>query len=312
MSISEVFSMLGGLALFLYGMKMLRGHLEQAASGRLPGLLRHLTGTPILGFLTGIGITAAVQSSTAVMVLLIGFADAGIMPLMQAVWVILGANIGTTVTGQLTALEIKGIAPLFAFVGMLLFFSKKERNQRIGGILSGLGIMFIGLAMVETAMQPLGKSRLFCSLLTRCTNPLTGILAGTVFTALLQSSTASVGILQALANNGLVDIRQSLYIVCGQNMGTCFTALLVAGRASVNARRTAVLHLLINALGTMLFLFLSLLVPLPDWLEQLAPESPAHQIANTHTIFNVVTSLVLLPFGGGLVKVVSFFVPERQ
>ncbi len=312
MTISDFFSLLGGLGLFLYGMKMMRGHLEQAASGRMPDLLKRLTGTSLRGFLAGTGITAAVQSSTAVMVLLIGFADAGIMTLTQTVWVILGANIGTTVTAQLTALNIKGIAPLFAFVGILLLFSKKERNQCVGGILSGLGIMFIGLAMVETSVRPLGDSRYFCALLTECQNPLTGILAGTVFTALLQSSTASVAILQTLANNGLVGIRQSIYIVFGQNMGTCFTALLAAGGASLNAKRTAVLHLLVNILGTALFLILGFLLPFPRWMEQLAPHEPARQIANVHTIFNVVTSLALLPFGGMLVKAVSVLVPEKR
>ncbi len=312
MSISDVFSMLGGLALFLYGMRMMREYLELAAEGKLPGMLKRLTGRPLPGFLAGTGITAVVQSSTAVMVLLIGFADAGIVTLTQTVWVILGANIGTTVTSQLTALNIKGISPLFAFAGLLLLTSKKERNQRAGGILSGLGIMFIGLSMVETSMRPLGGSRLFCSLLTRCGNPLTGILAGTVFTALLQSSTASVGILQALANNGLVDIRQSIFIVFGQNIGTCFTALLAAGGASVNAKRTAVLHLLINLLGTVLFLLLGILLPFSDWMEHLAPGQPARQIANVHTIFNVATSLVLLPFGGLLVKIAGMVVPEQS
>ena len=311
MTISDFCSMLGGLALFLYGMRMMREHLEQTASGRLPKLLQRLTRTPLSGFLAGIGITAAVQSSTAVMVLLIGFVDAGIMSLTRTVWVILGANIGTTVTSQLTAFDIKGISPLFTFTGLLLLFSRKERYQRAGGVLGGLGIMFTGLAMVETSLRPLGESRLFCSLLIRCGDPLTGILAGTIVTALLQSSTASVGILQALAGNGLVGIRQSMYIVFGQNMGTCFTALLAAGGASVNARRTAVLHLLINILGAILFLLLGVFLPLPAWMEQLAPQSPARQIANIHTIFNVVTSLALLPFGGLLVRIAGIAVPER-
>ena len=328
MTISDFFSLLGGLGFFLYGMRMLREHLEAAAGTAMEKLLRRLTKTPLRGFLAGIGITAAVQSSTAVMVLLVGFVDSGFLSFSKTVWVILGANIGTTVTSQLTALDLGVLAPLLAFMGILmLLFSKKEkascghtfmpsgRSKEIlclGGVLSGFGMMFMGVSMVETAMEPLGESEGFLSLLTKCQNPLTGILAGTIFTALLQSSTASVGILQMLAKSGLIGMKQSIYIVFGQNMGTCFTALLASAGTSINARRTAALHLLINVLGTLVFLVLCQALPIVLWVEKLAPYDPARQIAHVHTLFNVVSSLAFMPLGGFLVKWTERLIPEKK
>lgn len=313
MTISDFFSLLGGLGFFMYGMTMMRTHLEAAAGDAMPRLLKRLTRTPFRGFFAGTAITAAVQSSTAVMVLLVSFVDAGILSLSQTVWVILGANIGTTVTSQLTAIDMGVLAPLFAFVGfMMLLFCKKEKTLCLGSVVSGFGVMFLGLSMIETAMSSLAESKLLLSLLTRCQNPLAGILAGTVFTALIQSSTASVGILQMLAKNGLLNINQSLYIVFGQNMGTCFTALAASAGASVNARRTALLHLLINVLGTAVFTLVCQLLPVGAWIGGLTPAQPARQIANVHTLFNVASSLVLLPFGGLLVRATGYLAAERK
>lgn len=313
MTISEFFSMLGGLGFFMYGMRMMRDNLEAAAGTAMPRILTRLTRTPVRGFLAGTGITAAVQSSTAVMVLLVGFVDAGILTLSNTVWVILGANIGTTVTGQLTAVDMGALAPLLAFLGiLLLLFSKKEKLLCLGGVLSGFGMMFLGLSMVERAMAPLGEAEWFLALLVKCQSPLAGILAGTIFTALLQSSAASVGILQMLAKNGLVGIHQSIYMVMGQNMGTCFTALLASAGTSVNARRTAVLHLLINVLGTVVFLGAAQLLPLAGWVFWLDPSDPARQIAHAHTLFNVISSLALLPLGKVLVNITKRLVPEGK
>lgn len=318
MTISDLCSLLGGLGLFLYGMWMLRSHLEAAAGKRLQEILKKLTAKPFYGFLAGTGITAAMQSSTAVTVLLVGFVDAGLCTLEQAVWVILGANIGTTVTGQLTAMDAKAAAPVLAFAGiLLLLFSKRDKVIGLGGALAGSGVMLMGLSMMETAMLPLGESERFRALLTGCRNPVTAILMGTVFTAALQSSSASVGILQTLARNGLVDLEQGMYLVFGQNMGTCVTALLASAGACCNAKRTAVLHLMINVLGTVLFLILCQGMPMvfaglsaSALIEGLTPMQPARQIANVHTIFNIVTSLALLPFGGLLVKLAEKLVPE--
>lgn len=313
MTISEFFSMLGGLGFFMYGMRMMRENLEAAAGTAMPKLLKKLTRTPLRGFLAGTGITAAVQSSTAVTVLLVGFVDAGILSLSNTLWVILGANIGTTITGQLTAVDMGALAPLMAFLGIvLLLFAKKEKLLRMGGVLSGVGMMFLGLSMVEGAMAPLGEEEWFLSLLVKCQSPLAGILAGTIFTALLQSSAASVGILQMLAKNGLIGIHQSIYMVFGQNMGTCFTALLASTGTSVNARRTAVLHLLINVLGTVTFLGAARLLPLAEWVSWLAPTDPARQIAHAHTLFNVISSLALLPLGTFLLNLTRWLVPEEK
>lgn len=313
MSISGLFSLLGGLGLFLYGMDKMRKGLEQAAGEKIKKLLDKMTASTMRGFLAGTVVTGAVQSSTAVMVFLVGLVDAGILTLQQTVGVILGANIGTTLTCQLTAFRLNDIAPLMAFSGViLLLFGRKEKWWQAGEILSGFGFLFTGLAMMENAMHPLGEEVWMKNLLLSCQNPLTGIVAGTVFTALLQSSTASVSILQTLARCGLVGMPQSMYIIFGQNIGTCVTALVVSIRTEIGARRTAVLHLLINMIGTIFVLLICQVFPVAVWLEGLTPKEPARQIANFHTAFNVATSLLLLPFTPMLVWLVEWLVPQRR
>lgn len=313
MTVSAICSLLGGLGLFLYGMDSMRRHLEEAAGKRMLDILKTVTATTMRGFLAGTGITAAVQSSTVVIVLLVGLVEAGTLTLGQTVGVILGANIGTTVTSQLIAMNMEAVAPLLAFGGVvLLLFSKKEKWCSTGGVSAGLGLMFMGLSMMEHAMEPLGESESFLNILTACRGPVAGILVGTIFTALLQSSTASVSILQTLAKCGLVDVGQSIYIVFGQNMGTCFTALLASAGLSIAAKRTALLHLMINVLGTILFLILCRLLPVTELMEKLAPGEPARQIADIHTIFNVGTSLALLPFGKALVRLTERLMPEGK
>ena len=313
MTISDLFSLLGGLGLFLYGMNLMRSSLETVAEKRMQTFLKTVTATPMRGFLAGTGITAVMQSSTAVTVLLVGLVDAGALSLRQTVGIILGANVGTTVTSQLTALDVGVLAPLMTFIGVfLLLFSKKESRRNLGEVVAGFGFMFIGLNMMEAAMVPLGESEYFRSILIACNHPVTGILAGTVFTAILQSSTASVSILQTLAKSGLVGIKQGIYIVFGQNTGTCLTALLASAGANIHAKRTAVLHLLINVLGTVFFFALCRVLPMVTLIERLSPLEPARQVANAHTIFNVVTSLVLLPFSGGLVKMVEWVMPGSR
>lgn len=312
MTIFHLFSLLGGLGLFLYGMWMMREHLNDGAGGRFKEMLRKMTATRLRGFLAGIGITAALQSSSAVMVLLVGLTDAGMLSLQQGIGVILGANIGTTVTCQLIALDAVGFAPLLAFIGiMLLLFAPQERWKRRGGVAAGMGVMFIGLTMMGDAVRPLEEEEWFLGILSACKRPAAGIFAGTMVTALLQSSSASIAILQTLAKQGLTDIHQSIYIVFGQNMGTCVTGLLAAAGAGIHARQTAVVHLLVNVLGTILFLFLTWLLPVCSWVEDLAPGNGARQIADIHTVFNVVTSLALLPAAGGLARLSQKLVPER-
>ena len=203
--ITDFFSLLGGLALFLYGMQMMSGGLEAAAGNKMKQILEKLTANRFLGILVGAGITAVIQSSSATTVIVVGFVNSGMMTLKQAVWIIMGANIGTTITGQLIALDIGALAPLFAFVGVaLIVFVKKKKVHHYGMIIAGLGVLFIGMEMMSSAMMPLRESEAFVSLMTKFTNPLLGILAGAGFTAIIQSSSASVGILQALASSGVI------------------------------------------------------------------------------------------------------------
>ena len=227
MKITDLISLLGGLGLFLYGMQMMSNGLEAAAGNRMKKILEKLTANRFLGVLVGAGITAAIQSSSATTVMVVGFVNSGMMTLGQAVWIIMGANIGTTITGQLIALDIGALAPLFAFIGVaLIVFIKKEKVHHYGKIIAGLGILFIGMDMMSSAMMPLRDSQTFINLMTKFSNPVLGILAGALFTAVIQSSSASVGILQALAGSGVIGLSQAVYVLFGQNIGTCITAVL--------------------------------------------------------------------------------------
>ena len=211
MSTTNFLSLLGGLALFLYGMQMMSSGLEAAAGDRMKEILEKLTSNRFLGVLVGAAITAVIQSSSATTVMTVGFVNAGMMSLTQAVWIIMGANIGTTITGQLIALDVGAIAPLIAFIGVVLVvFIKKPQLQHIGTIFAGLGVLFIGMEMMSSAMLPLREEPAFIQIMTSFSNPLLGILAGAVFTAVIQSSSASVGILQALATSGLIGLDGGL------------------------------------------------------------------------------------------------------
>ena len=239
MGITDVLSLLGGLALFLYGMQMMSTGLEAAAGNKMKSILEKLTSNRIKGVLVGAVITAVIQSSSATTVMVVGFVNSGLMTLKQAVWIIMGANIGTTITGQLIALDIGAIAPLFAIVGVaVMMFVKNEKVHHISSIFAGLGILFMGMDMMGAAMEPLQDSEAFINLMTQFSNPLIGILVGAVFTAVIQSSSASVGILQALAATGLVPLSSAVYVLFGQNIGTCITAVLASIGMKVNAKRT--------------------------------------------------------------------------
>lgn len=313
MGIELVLTLLGGLALFLYGMQMMSANLEVVAGTRMKQILERLTSNRILGVLVGAGITAVIQSSSATTVMVVGFVNSGLMTLKQAVWIIMGANIGTTITGQLVALDIGKIAPLIAFLGVaVIVFSKKKQVQAVGSIAAGLGVLFIGLGMMSDAMMPLRESETFINLMTSFSNPILGILAGTLFTAVIQSSSASVGILQALAVSGLIGIDSAVYVLFGQNIGTCITALLASVGTNRNAKRTTIIHLLFNLIGTTVFVAITLFLPFTDWVKVWFPNSPAAQIANVHTIFNVATTLLLLPFGTLLAKFAERILPDKQ
>ena len=313
MGITDVLALLGGLALFLYGMQMMSTGLEVAAGNRMKSILEKLTSNRIKGVLVGAAITAVIQSSSATTVMVVGFVNSGLMTLKQAVWVIMGANIGTTITGQLIALDIGAIAPLFAIAGVgAIMFIKSEKVHHISSIFAGLGILFMGMDMMGAAMSPLKESEAFISLMTKFDNPLLGILVGALFTAVIQSSSASVGILQALASTGMIPLSSAVFVLFGQNIGTCITAVLASIGMKVNAKRTTVIHLLFNIIGTVLFTVICLVTPYVTWIEAMTPGDPVAQIANAHTVFNIVTTLLLLPFGTHMANIAVRILPDSK
>ena len=313
MGITDVLALLGGLALFLYGMQMMSTGLEAAAGNRMKSILEKLTSNRVKGVLVGAAITAVIQSSSATTVMVVGFVNSGLMTLKQAVWVIMGANIGTTITGQLIALDIGAIAPLFAIAGVgAIMFIKSEKVHHISSIFAGLGILFMGMDMMGAAMSPLKESEAFISLMTKFDNPLLGILVGALFTAVIQSSSASVGILQALASTGMIPLSSAVFVLFGQNIGTCITAVLASIGMKVNAKRTTVIHLLFNIIGAVLFTVICLVTPYVTWIEAMTPGDPVAQIANAHTVFNIVTTLLLLPFGTHMANIAVRILPDSK
>ena len=326
MQMADFLSLLGGLALFLYGMQMMSSGLEAAAGSRMKQILERLTANRFLGVLVGAVITAVIQSSSATTVMVVGFVNAGMMSLNQAVWIIMGANIGTTVTGLLIALDVGELAPLIAFVGVVLaVFVKKQQLQHVGQIFAGLGVLFIGMDMMSGAMAPLRESEAFVGIMSNFSNPLLGILAGMIFTAIIQSSSASVGILQALANSGVIAYANSVFVLFGQNIGTCITAVLASIGTTRNAKRATIIHLMFNIIGTLIFTTLFILFPIASvidgslvlpgsfgsFLSGVLPATPAGQIAITHTSFNIITTLLLLPLGNYLAKAAVKILPDR-
>nr|WP_242955769.1 Na/Pi cotransporter family protein [Lachnoclostridium sp. An181] len=311
--ITDFLNLLGGLSLFLYGMQMMSNGLEAAAGNRMKQILERLTANRFLGVLVGAGITAVIQSSSATTVMVVGFVNSGMMTLRQAVWIIMGANIGTTITGQLIALDVGAIAPLFAFIGVaLIVFVKKQKVHHYGLIVAGLGILFIGMELMSSSMMPLRDSEQFISLMTKFENPVLGILAGMIFTAIIQSSSASVGILQALATSGLIGLPNAVFVLFGQNIGTCITAVLAAIGTNRNAKRTTVIHLMFNVIGTCIFTILCIVTPLTSVVENFTPDNVAAQIANMHTLFNIVTTILLIPFGTQLAKLATKILPDKE
>ena len=313
MGVELILGLLGGLALFLYGMQMMSSNLEAVAGNRMKQILERLTANRFLGVLVGAGITAIIQSSSATTVMVVGFVNSGLMTLNQAIWIIMGANIGTTITGQLIALDIGALAPLIAFVGVVpIVFFKNKKAQHIGGIIAGIGVLFIGMGMMSDSMMPLRESEVFVQFMTQFSNPFLGILAGAVFTAIIQSSSASVGILQALAKSGVVTLDSAVYVLFGQNIGTCITAVLASIGTGRNAKRTTIIHLSFNVIGTIVFVTICSFLPFTEWMTELAPGDPVAQIANVHTIFNITTTILLLPFGTQLAKLATRILPDGK
>ncbi|MCL6450056.1 MAG: Na/Pi cotransporter family protein [Acetobacteraceae bacterium] len=310
MTVYMAFGLLGGLGMFLYGMRLMGDGLQKAAGDRMRRLLEVLTTNPLMGVLVGTVVTATIQSSSATTVMVVGFVNAGLMSLRQAAGVIMGANIGTTVTAQLIAFRLAtACLPAIALGVGLIMFSRRRVNRYIGQIILGFGLLFLGMETMSQAMRPLKDSPGFTLAMTQFgRRPLLGVLVGVAMTGIVQSSSATIGVLQALAAQGLVDIRAALPILCGDNIGTCVTALLASIGTSVTARRAAVIHLAFNVVGTVLYL-----VALPAVLTMVLKTSvdPVRQIANAHTIFNVSNTVIQLPLIRFLVLIASTVVPGR-
>lgn len=298
MEVMTVFSLLGGLGLFLFGIKTMGDGLEQAAGSKMKRLLEALTRNKFTAVLVGLLVTAVIQSSSATTVMVVGFVNAGLLSLSKAIGVIMGANIGTTVTSLMLSVKLNfGI--LFTAVGAICQLAGNRSSFKLlGQIMMGLGILFVGMDAMTAAMEPLRDWQGFRDMMELAKNPLVGVLVGAGVTALLQSSSASVGILQALAATGAISLQASLFILFGQNIGTCVTALLASVGANRTAKRAAVVHLLFNVIGAALFIVLALVLPLASWIETLAGANLRLQIAFAHIIFNVVTTLLLLPISG--------------
>ena len=304
---------MGGLGLFLYGMNLMGDGLQKSAGSKLKRIIELLTSNVIMGVLVGMVVTMVIQSSSATTVMVVGFVNAGIMSLPQAIGVIMGANIGTTITAQLVSLDVDFLAPVALGIGIVIYmFSNKPKHKHIAEILIGFGILFTGMDFMKDAVKPLAGYQGFTDmLLSFGHHPILGVLMGFAITAIVQSSSASMGMLIALASQGLIPVTAALPILYGENIGTCVTSLISSIGASRNARRAAIMHLTFNVLGSMIFMFI-LSKPIVAIVTAIDPTDAARQIANAHTLFNILNVIVLLPFNKLIVKLALKLVPETK
>ncbi len=326
MNIFDVLSMVGGLALFLYGMHAMGEGLSKLSGGKLERILEKLTASPIKGVLLGAAVTAVIQSSSATTVMVVGFVNSGIMRLSQAINIIMGANVGTTITSWVLSLSgVEGdslwiqllkpssFSPVLALIGVsFLLFSKNAKKQDIGTILVGFSVLMTGMDTMSAAVKPLADIPEFTNILTMFSNPILGLLAGAVLTAVIQSSSASVGILQALCVTGAIHYDTALPIIMGQNIGTCITALLSGIGATKNAKRASVVHLYFNLIGTAIFMISFYLLNTFINFSFLDQAAGAAGIAFIHSIFNIVATLILLPFSKGLEKLAYLTIRDGE
>ena len=324
MDIFAILSLIGGLALFLYGMNVMGDGLTKVSGGKLEKILEKLTSNPIKAVLLGAGVTAVIQSSSATTVMVVGFVNSGIMKLSQAVGIIMGANVGTTITSWI--LSLSGIessnffiqmlkptsfSPILAIIGLLLMMSSKnDKHKDIGNILLGFAVLMFGMNAMSSAVEPLKDVPQFTHMLTMFTNPFLGMLAGLVLTAIIQSSSASVGILQALCSTGAVSFGCAIPIIMGQNIGTCVTAIISSIGASKNAKRTALVHLYFNIIGTALFMIVFYAINAFVHFDFLGDPATPAGIAVVHSVFNIAATLVLLPFAKVLEKLAYMSIKE--
>ena len=326
MSFWDILALVGGLCLFLFGMNLMGSYLEKSAGGSLKAILSKLTTGKAAGFLTGMGVTAVVQSSSATTVMVVGFVNSGLLTLRQAINVIMGANVGTTVTAWLLSLTgVSGDAwyveifkptsftPILALIGIVLFMgSKSNRKKDIGVILLGFATLMYGMDSMSSAVSGLKDSAEFASILTLFDNPLLGVLTGALLTAVIQSSSASVGILQALSSTGAISIGMSIPIIMGQNIGTCVTALISSVGTTRNARRASVVHLCFNVIGTLIILIVFCIVRAALDLAILGEGADQVTIAICHTAFNIICTAIMLPCAGFLEKLSMRLVPDPK
>ncbi|WP_294386431.1 Na/Pi cotransporter family protein [uncultured Clostridium sp.] len=308
----EIFTgIFGGLGLFLYGMKLMSDGLENIAGEKLKGILEKITSNKIMGVLVGIVVTAIIQSSSAVTVMVVSFVNAGLMTLTQATGVILGSNIGTTITAQMVSFKLEIIAPIFIGVGAIVMIgAKRKKVKDLAYIALGFGILFMGMGLMSASLKPVSELDIFNNfILLVANNPILGVLIGMLMTAILQSSSATTGILVALGASGNIDMNVAFPIVLGCNIGTCITAILAGLTANRTAKKAALLHLFFNIFGTIIFLPFSDKVVMI--VQYLTPDSVARQIANAHTIFNIVITILILPISKYFVNLVNKILPDN-
>jgi phosphate:Na+ symporter len=314
-AVKMIIGLFGGLGLFLYGMKLMGDGLENASGEKLKKIFEKITSNPVKGVATGAIITTAIQSSSATTVMVVGFVNAGLMNLYQAAAVIMGANIGTTVTAQLIAFKLDSVIPVFLGIGSLtILFSKGKKSREIGNIILGFGILFLGMELMKNTMAPLAESTAFATLIMRIEgNALLGILTGALMTAVIQSSSASTGILVALASTGALPLGVAVPILFGNNIGTCITALLSSIGTSKTAKKAALIHIMFNIFGTIIFI--PLINPLIQVVQSISPGGASEvkrQIANAHTIFNIANTIIMVPFIRYFVLLVNKMIPGED
>lgn len=312
MTVTNIIELLGGLGAFLFGMKYMGDGLELAAGSKMKDLLEKLTRNRILGFLLGVFVTVVIQSSSATTVMVMGFINAGIMDLAQATGVIFGANIGTTITSVLIALDVSGIAPFCICVGaFMMLYSKKARVKHIGQVILGFGLLFQGLHTMSGAMKPLGQVASFQNFIANAKSPILGLLVGALICAVIQSSSAAVGILQALALQGLMPLHFASYLVCGINIGSAMPTILASMSARNNAKRASMIYLIYNVVGGILMTLVTMFLPYTQFIERLIPD-PMFQVSMVHILFKVISAAILLPCTNLVVKLTYKIIPKQR
>ncbi|MCI8585855.1 MAG: Na/Pi cotransporter family protein [Lachnospiraceae bacterium] len=315
MEISVIVSLMGGLGLFLLGMKQMSDGLEKAAGAKMRNILEAVTTNRLMGTLIGILFCAVIQSSSATTVMVVSFVNAGMMTLYQAAGVIMGANIGTTVTSQLVSFNLSAYAPVFLFIGVLMTqFVKNDRVKKIGEVVLGFGVLFMGLSVMSGSMSSLKDSPQIANLLGGLENPLLGVIMGTVITAIIQSSSVTVSILLLMAQQGLLELPICFYIILGCNIGACMSALLASLSGKKDAKRAALIHLFFNIIGTIM-IYIVLMVAgglVLDVIMKISGSDPGRCVANAHTLFKICQVIVLLPFTRGIVNLTYLAVPGEE